>query len=103
MALTSPYILEGPGEAGWLAFLKRSIPKVRARDEAQSFERLMKYGLGSSYWNEFIFEGHWADNDDAIWLRGLPDIAESRPHAPAFDPAFRFPGEVVRRRGSKSA
>lgn len=33
----------------------------------------------------------------AIWLRGLPDVAESRPHAPKYDPSFRFPGEPAQR------
>jgi hypothetical protein len=90
VALTSPYVLERSGEATWLSFFERTIPKMRARDESQGFERLMKYGLGPNYWNEFIFEGYWECNDQAIWLRGLPDVAESRPHAPAYDPAFRF-------------
>jgi len=92
VALTSPYVLESPGEAAWLSFFERTTPKMRARDEAQGFERLMKHGLGPNYWNEFIFEGYWDSDDQAIWLSGLPDIAESRPHAPGYDPAFRFAG-----------
>jgi hypothetical protein len=66
------------------------LPKLRARDEGEAFERLMKYGLGPSYWNEYIFEGYLRDTDQAIWLRGLPDVAESRPQSPKYDRAFRF-------------
>jgi hypothetical protein len=90
VALASPYVLESPGETAWLAFFDRTIPKLRARDEAQGFERLMKHGLGPNYWNEFVFEGYLRHDEQAIWLRGLPDVAESRPHAQAYDPDFRF-------------
>lgn len=90
VALTSPYVLESPGEAAWLAFFARTVPKMRARDEAQGFERLMKYGLGPNYWNELVFEGYLRHTDHAIWLRGLPDVAESRPRSAAHDPGYRF-------------
>ncbi len=90
VALTSPYVLESPGEAAWLSFFARTVPKLRARDEAAGFERLMKYGLGPSYWNELLFEGYLRHTDQAIWLRGLPDVAESRPRSPSYDPAYRI-------------
>ena len=90
VALTSPYVLESPGEAAWLSFFARTAPKLRARDEAQGFERLMKYGLGPNYWNELLFEGYLRHTDQAIWLRGLPDVAESRPRSPSYDPAYRI-------------
>ena len=82
VALTSPYVIESPAEAEWLSYFQRTLPKLRARDESEGFERLMKYGLGPNYWNEYIFEGHLRDTDQAIWLRGLPDVAESRPQSP---------------------
>jgi hypothetical protein len=50
----------------------------------------MKYGLGPNYWNELVFEGYLRHTDHAIWLRGLPDVAESRPRSAAYDPAYRF-------------
>ncbi len=81
VALTSPYVLQSPGEAEWLSFFQRALPKMRARDDEEAFERLMKYGLGPNYWNQFIFEAYLRDTDQAIWLRGLPDIAESRPRS----------------------
>ena len=89
VALTSPYILESPGEAAWLELFARTAPKLRARDEAQGFERLMKFGLGPNYWNEFVVEGYLRHTDHAIWLRGLPDVAESRPRSKTYDPAYR--------------
>lgn len=97
VSFISPYVIESPGEAAWLGFFERTVPKVRARDSAQAFELLMKYGLGPSYWNEYIFEAYAGHDSQAIWLLGLPDVAESRPHAPKFDPAFRFPNEPSKR------
>ena len=44
-----------------------------------------------------IFEAYVRHSDQAIWLRGLPDMAESRPHSPKFDPAFGLPGPRTRR------
>jgi hypothetical protein len=92
VALTSPYVIESPAEAEWLSFFQRTLPKVRARDEAEGFERLMKYGLGPNYWNEYLFEGYLRSDEQAIWLRGLPDVAESRPQSPKYDRALRFAG-----------
>jgi hypothetical protein len=51
-----------------------------------------------SYWNEYIFEAYAGHDDQAIWLRGLPDVAESRPHVPKCDPRFVFPDEAPRAR-----
>ena len=95
VALTSPYVIESPAEAEWLSYFQRTLPKLRARDEAEGFERLMKHGLGPNYWNEYIFEGYLRDTDQAIWLRGLPDVAESRPQSPTYDRALRFAGRDV--------
>ena len=97
VSFISPYVIESPSEAAWLGFFERNVPKVRARDTAQAFEQLMKYGLNPNYWNEYIFEAYVNHDDQAIWLRGLPDVAESRPHSAEYDPAFRFPGEPSQR------
>lgn len=92
VSLISPYVIESPGEAAWLGFFERNVPKVRARDATQAFELLMKYGLGQNYWNEYIFEGYAGHDDQAIWLRGLPDVAESRPHSPEYNPYYALGG-----------
>ena len=43
----------------------------------------MKYGLSSAYWNEYIFEAYANHRPDAVFLAGLPDVEESRPHSRA--------------------
>jgi len=44
------------------------------------YERHMKYGPPREYWNDFVFEANVNHQSDAIFLAGLPDIPESRPH-----------------------
>jgi hypothetical protein len=41
----------------------------------------MKYGPTREYWNDFVFEAYVNHQADAIYLAGLPDIPESRPHS----------------------
>ena len=41
----------------------------------------MKFGPARDYWNEFVFEAYVNHQADAIFLAGLPDVPESRPHA----------------------
>ena len=41
----------------------------------------MKYGPTREYWNDYVFEAYVNYQADAIYLAGLPDIPESRPHS----------------------
>jgi hypothetical protein len=45
------------------------------------YERRMKYRPTREYWNHFVFEGYVNHQADAIYLAGLPDIPQSRPHS----------------------
>lgn len=49
----------------------------------------MKYGSRRQYWNDFVFEGYLNNREDAIYLAGLADIAESRPHSEVNGWGFR--------------
>ena len=46
-----------------------------------SYERHMKYGPVRDYWSEFVFEAYLNHRTVVVMLAGLPDVAESRPHA----------------------
>jgi hypothetical protein len=35
------------------------------------------------YWNEYVFEGYAGHDLEDIFLEGLPDVPESRPHSEA--------------------
>ncbi len=51
------------------------------KDEQAAYQHLMKYGLSSAYWNEYIFEAYANHRPGAIILTGLPDVERSRPHS----------------------
>ncbi len=41
----------------------------------------MKWGPARDYWTEFVFEAYVNHRQDMIFLTGLPDVPESRPHS----------------------
>ncbi len=41
----------------------------------------MKFGPTRNFWNEFVFEAYVNHRTDVIYLKGLPDVPESRPHS----------------------
>lgn len=78
VVFTTPYIVVQPGLREWLAYFKRALPEeARVRD----YEHHMKYGPARQYWNDFVFEAYVNHRSDAIYLAGLPDVPESRPHS----------------------
>lgn len=83
VAFTTPYVVVRPGVEDWLAYLRRTPPRTGESDERRAYETLMKYGLDANYWNEYVFEAYDGHRAEAIFLAGLPDVAESRPHSSA--------------------
>ncbi|MGA3236552.1 MAG: hypothetical protein ABSG03_09635 [Bryobacteraceae bacterium] len=74
----TPYIILQPGTRDWLAYFSRTLSEqARVAD----YERHMKFGPTRSYWNDFIFEAYVNYRMEAIYLTGLPDVPESRPHS----------------------
>ena len=78
VVFTTPYVVVHPGFAEWLAYFRRVLPATAGIEE---YDRHMKYGPTRDYWNEYVFESYVSHQADAIYLAGLPDIAESRPHS----------------------
>jgi hypothetical protein len=74
---TTPYIVRQPGLSEWQAYFRRNLP-VAARLDA--YERHM---TSLRYWNEYVFEGYAGHDLEDIFLEGLPDVPESRPHSEA--------------------
>ena len=56
----------------------------------------MKYGPTREYWNDFVFEAYVNYRTEAIYLAGLPDIPESRPHSKVNSWGF---GSALQRNG----
>jgi hypothetical protein len=101
LALTTTYLIRQPGLAAWEAYLQRT-PKA-GPDPAVAYENLMKHGMaphGSRHWPEYILEAYSGDDDEVIYLEGLPDMASSRPHSSANEgivPTTSVPaGKIVR-------
>ena len=49
----------------------------------------MKHGPTRAYWNDFVVEAYVNYRSDAIFLAGLPDVPESRPHSEVNERSFQ--------------
>lgn len=87
IGMGTPHVLRGFDQAGWLAFFARNGIRSGEVGFERRLDRFLKFGPEPRYWSEFIFEGYAGHNSGAIFLLGLPDVPESRPHSPSFDPA----------------
>lgn len=89
VVFTTPYVLtevKKPGlnhhvEAGWRAFLERTLQKTGIPDAAEAYRHFMKYGLNRHYWNEFIVDGYFNHQKDMILLAGYPDLPLTLPNS----------------------
>lgn len=80
VVFTTPYLLLAPGEREWLAYFARTLPEGPLDSQIGAFARHMKWGPARTYWTEFVFEAYVNHRHEVIFLQGLPDVAESRPH-----------------------
>jgi hypothetical protein len=81
VVFTTPYVLRAPGEREWLDYFRRVLPDAPAQMRLDEHERHMKFGPSHDYWTEFVFEAYVSHRNDAVFLAGLPDVPESRPHS----------------------
>jgi hypothetical protein len=80
VVFTTPYVVLEPGVRDWLGYFSRTFAQDQQARIAD-YERHMKYGPTRAYWNDFVFEAYVNHSTDVIYLAGLPDIPESRPHS----------------------
>ena len=81
VVFTTSYLLVRPGQREWQAYFDRTLPDGTAEERIASYQRHMKYGPVRNYWAEFVFEAYVNHQTEVIFLAGLPDVAESRPHS----------------------
>jgi len=81
VVFTTPYVLLKPGIHEWQAYFRRTLPEAPQQVRLDAYERHMKCGPTRTYWNDFVFEGYVNHRTEAIYLAGLPDVPESRPHS----------------------
>jgi hypothetical protein len=81
VVFTSPYVLVTPDATGWMEYFDRIAAEDPQRPRIEALERHLKWGTSRRYWTEFVFEGYVNHRPGAIFLKGLPDLPESRPHS----------------------
>ncbi|MCG6867561.1 MAG: hypothetical protein LJE91_02185 [Gammaproteobacteria bacterium] len=81
VVFTTPYLLIRPSEHEWQAYFRRTLPNAPSVERIAKYEHHMKFGPARDYWSEFVFEAYVNHRLDVIFLAGLPDVAESRPHS----------------------
>jgi len=79
VTITTPYILFEASKTDWVAYLNRTL--LEAADQRKGLHDLLKHGPTLRYWPEFVFEAYHHHQTEAIFLKGLPDVQGSRPHA----------------------
>jgi len=82
IVVATPYVIRSPEVEMWEQYLDRTLPRTKLDDRARAYQRLMKRGLDDRYWLEYVFEAYANHQPGAVFLVGLPDVAESRPHSP---------------------
>jgi hypothetical protein len=88
VVFTTPYVVLHPGLRGWQEYFRRTLPKAPQQVHLDAYERHMKYGPTRMYWNDFVFEGYVNHRTEVIYLAGLPDVPESRPHSEVYGWGF---------------
>ena len=78
---TTPYILIESTKDDWMQFLKRTLLKANGNDDRDRLHQLLKFGTGTNYWNEFVFQAYHHHQAQAIFLAGIPDLKATLPHA----------------------
>ena len=81
VVFTTPYILTGFGKANWTSYLSKSLIGLTVPEKRRRLGELLKYGREPNDWSEFIIRAYHNHRHDAIFLSGMPDVSESRPHA----------------------
>jgi hypothetical protein len=76
VVVTTPYVIVNPGVEAWRTYLARTLANTGKRDNIDAYRGLMKRD-----WSEYVFEAYASHRTEAIFLLGLPDVPESRPHS----------------------
>lgn len=81
VVFTTPYVLMKQGEPEWQAYFRRTLPDAPLQERIARYEHHMKFGPARDYWTEFVVEAYVNHRTSVIFLAGIPDIPESRPHS----------------------
>ena len=81
VATTTPYVVIDGTEQKWLDYFARELARMPdiARNKPADTDYLLKHGPTANHWNEYVFLAYVNHQNDAVFLRGIPDILESLP------------------------
>lgn len=65
----------------WTQFLMRTLVKDHGENDRDRLHQLLKYGLSTNYWNEYVFQAYINHQTQAVLLAGIPDLKPTLPHA----------------------
>jgi len=88
LVFITPYIIKPADKNSWYKYLERTFIKTGIENKNEAYEFLMKYGLNTNYWNEYIFQAYSNSTQNAIFLTGIPDLPDTLPHSP--ENSFKF-------------
>ncbi|MFT5126942.1 MAG: hypothetical protein ACI8W8_000540 [Rhodothermales bacterium] len=77
--LTTPYVASDYSADEWREFLREHVPQ--RGDLARNLARFMKRGPKPFYWFEYCMDGYCGHEDLAVFVKGLPGVVDSLPHA----------------------
>lgn len=80
---TTPYVMVETTERMISEYLGREIKKLDTKRISRGMnarDALLKHGLHPNHWNEYIFCAYFGHQNDAVFLKGVPDDAKSLPH-----------------------
>lgn len=83
VVFTTPYVIVEPSRGDWLSYFDRTLPAAPLPERIAAYQRHMKFGPTRDYWPEYVFEAYANHQHDVIFLKGLPDRPETRPHSRA--------------------
>ncbi len=86
VVLTSPYVLVAPDLTACTVYLDRVAAKTAGTSRVCALEQHFKWGDTARYWPSFVIEAYTNHSAGAIFLHGLPDMPETRPHSRKYCP-----------------
>ena len=85
LVFNTPYVFLDHPEFVFVDYLERELARMMAGNRRLRTDdlrgHLMKYGLSTNHWNEYLFSAYLNHRPEVIFLTGIPDIPETLPHA----------------------
>jgi hypothetical protein len=80
---TTPYVMAETTERMISEYLEREIKKLGSKQISRGMNArdfILKHGPHPNHWNEYIFCAYYGHQNDAVFLKGVPDTVKSLPH-----------------------